>query len=150
MRVRKSLHRPRRPARRCARRWRSGRTSPSTTTPRTRRTSFRRRRSLSNIRHSKGPIMRVTQGCFSFLPDLTDDQIRRQIQYCLDKGWAVNIEFTDDPHPRNTYWEMWGLPMFDLRDAAGIMKELADCRRVYGDRYIRISGFDSSHGWESV
>jgi ribulose-bisphosphate carboxylase small chain len=62
----------------------------------------------------------------------------------------VNIEFTDDPHPRNTYWEMWGLPMFDLRDAAGIMKELADCRRVYGDRYIRISGFDASHGWESV
>jgi ribulose-bisphosphate carboxylase small chain len=62
----------------------------------------------------------------------------------------VNIEFTDDPHPRNTYWEMWGLPMFDLRDAAGIMKELDDCRRVYGDSYIRISGFDASHGWESV
>jgi ribulose-bisphosphate carboxylase small chain len=45
---------------------------------------------------------------------------------------------------------MWGLPMFDLSDAAGIMKELHDCRRVYGDRYIRIQGFDSSHGWESV
>jgi ribulose-bisphosphate carboxylase small chain len=62
----------------------------------------------------------------------------------------VNIEFTDDPHPRNTYWEMWGLPMFDLQDAAGVMMELAECRRVYGDRYIRISGFDASHGWESV
>ena len=83
--------------------------------------------------------MRITQGCFSFLPDLTDEQIKSQVQYCLDKGWAVNIEFTDDPHPRNIYWEMWGLPMFDLRDAAGIMKELDDCRRVYGDRYIRIS-----------
>ena len=94
--------------------------------------------------------MRITQGCFSFLPDLTDEQIRSQVQYCLDKGWAVNIEFPDDPPPRNTYWEMWGLPMFDLRDAAGIMKELADCRRIYRDRYIRISGFDSSHGWESV
>jgi len=94
--------------------------------------------------------MRITQGCFSFLPDLTDGQITAQIQYCLENGWAVNIEFTDDPHPRNTYWEMWGLPMFDLRDAAGIMKELADCRRVYGDRYIRISGFDPSPGWESV
>jgi ribulose-bisphosphate carboxylase small chain len=45
---------------------------------------------------------------------------------------------------------MWGLPMFDLRDAAGIMKELDDCRRVYDDRYIRICGFDSGHGWESV
>ena len=48
-------------------------------------------------------IMRVTQGCFSFLPDLTDEQISAQVQYCLGKGWAVNIEFTDDPHPRNTY-----------------------------------------------
>ena len=94
--------------------------------------------------------MRVTQGCFSFLPDLTDEQITAQIQYCLEKGWAVNIEFTDDPHPRNTYWDMWGLPMFDLRDAAGIMMELSECRKVYGDRYIRMSGFDSSHGWESV
>ena len=94
--------------------------------------------------------MRITQGTFSFLPDLTDEQITRQVQYCIDQGWAVNIEFTDDPHPRNTYWEMWGLPMFDLRDAAGIMKELGDCRRVYGDRYIRISGFDAAHGWESV
>ena len=82
--------------------------------------------------------MRITQGSFSFLPDLTDEQITAQVQYCLDKGWAVNIEFTDDPHPRNTYWEMWGLPMFDLQDAAGVMMELAECRKVYGDRYIRV------------
>ncbi len=67
--------------------------------------------------------MKLTQGCFSFLPDLTDDQINKQVQYCLTNGWAVNIEFTDDPHPRNTYWEMWGLPMFDLQDAAGVMME---------------------------
>ena len=94
--------------------------------------------------------MRITQGCFSFLPDLSDEQIFRQIQYCLDKGWAVNIEFTDDPHPRNTYWEMWSLPMFDLPDAAGVMMELAECRRVHAGHYIRLSGFDASHGWESV
>ena len=94
--------------------------------------------------------MRLTQGCFSFLPDLTDDQIRAQAQYCIDRGWAVNIEFTDDPHPRNTYWERWGLPMFDVKDAEGVMLELRECRRAYGDRYIRMSGFDSSHGWESV
>src|SRR5437868_11874904 len=94
--------------------------------------------------------MRITQGCFSFLPDLTDEQISRQVQYCLERGWAVNIEFTDDPHPRNNFWEMWGLPMFDLRDAAGVMMELNECRKVYGERYIRMSAFDSSHGWESV
>lgn len=94
--------------------------------------------------------MRITQGAFSFLPDLTDDQIASQVQYCLEKGWSVNLEYTDDPHPRNTYWEMWGLPMFDLKDAAGVLLELKECRKHYGDRYIRLSAFDASHGWESV
>jgi ribulose-bisphosphate carboxylase small chain len=94
--------------------------------------------------------MRVTQGTFSFLPDLTDEQITTQVQYCLDNGWAVNIEYTDDPHPRNTYWDMWGAPMFDTPDAAAVMYELAECRKIYGERYIRVSGFDSTHGWESV
>ena len=42
----------------------------------------------------------------------------------------MNIEFTDDPHPRNTYWEMWGLPMFDSAGAAGVMHELRECRKV--------------------
>ncbi len=85
--------------------------------------------------------MRITQGCFSFLPDLTDDQIRTQVQYCIDKGWAVNLEYTDDPHPRNTYWEMWDLPMFDIKDAAGVMLELNACRKAHAGRYyIRLSG----------
>jgi ribulose-bisphosphate carboxylase small chain len=94
--------------------------------------------------------MHVTQGTFSFLPPLTDNQIRAQVQYCIDMGWAVSLEFTDDPHPRNTYWDMWGHPMFDNPDAAALMMELKECRKVYGDRYIRVVGFDSSHGWESV
>lgn len=94
--------------------------------------------------------MRITQGAFSYLPDLTDQQIAAQIDYCLGKGWAVNIEFTDDPHPRNTYWEMWGHPMFDVKDAVGVMLELNACRKAHGDVYIRLSAFDASHGWESI
>jgi len=94
--------------------------------------------------------MRITQGCFSFLPDLTDDQISVQVEYCLSRGWAVGVEFTDDPHPRNTYWEMWGNPMFDLKDAKGVMIELEDCRKVYPDAYIRLNAFDSNRGFETV
>jgi ribulose-bisphosphate carboxylase small chain len=95
--------------------------------------------------------MRITQGTFSFLPDLTDEQISKQVAYCLRNGWAVNIEFTDDPHPRNTYWEMWGQPMFDLKDPAGVMYELAECRKVHkGRAYIRISAFDATAAWESL
>ncbi len=94
--------------------------------------------------------MRLTQGTFSFLPDLTDEQIRKQVAYCQNNGWAVNIEYTDDPHPRNTYWEMWGLPMFDLKDPAGVLHELDACRKVFGNCYIRISAFDATLGWESL
>ncbi|HSI96342.1 MAG: ribulose bisphosphate carboxylase small subunit [Methylophilaceae bacterium] len=93
--------------------------------------------------------MRITQGQFSFLPDLTDEQITIQIKYALKNNWAVNVEYTDDPHPRNTYWEMWGMPMFDLRDPAGIMMEIQDCRKTYPDQYIRVTAFDSTRGWET-
>ncbi|MHA7971996.1 ribulose bisphosphate carboxylase small subunit [Rhizobium sp. CAU 1783] len=94
--------------------------------------------------------MRITQGCFSFLPDLTDEQITAQVEYCLRKGWAIGIEYTDDPHPRNTYWEMWGHPMFDLRDAKGVMMELDDCRKANPQHYIRLNAFDSNRGFETV
>jgi len=94
--------------------------------------------------------MRITQGTFSFLPDLTDAQIRAQIEYCLGKGWAVSVEFTDDPHPRNTFWEMWGLPMFDLKDAAGVMAEVVACRTAHPNEYVKVNAFDSSHGWECL
>lgn len=94
--------------------------------------------------------MRMTQGCFSFLPDLDDAQITAQVEYILSREWAVGIEHTDDPHPRNTYWEMWGHPMFDLKDAKGVMMELDDCRKAHGDSYIRINAFDSQRGWETV
>lgn len=94
--------------------------------------------------------MRITQGTFSFLPDLDDTQITAQIEYCLENGWAIGIEYTDDPHPRNTYWEMFGNPMFDLRDARGVMMELEDCRKAFPDSYIRINAFDATGGFETV
>ena len=94
--------------------------------------------------------MKLTQGTFSFLPDLSDAEIGKQIQYCLGKQWAVSVEFTDDPHPRNTYWEMWDLPMFDIKDPAAIMLEVNACRKAYPNHYIRVSAFDSRRGVESV
>jgi ribulose-bisphosphate carboxylase small chain len=94
--------------------------------------------------------MRITQGTFSFLPDLSDDQIAAQVEYCLGKDWAIGVEYTEDPHPRNTYWEMWGNPMFDLKDAAGVMMEVKACRKAWPDAYIRINAFDSSRGFETV
>ncbi len=94
--------------------------------------------------------MKVTQGQFSFLPDLTEAEIKLQVEYALNNGWAVAIEYTDDPHPRNSYWSMWGHPMFDLRDPAGVMMELDSCRKEHPGKYVKVLAFDSQKGWESV
>jgi ribulose-bisphosphate carboxylase small chain len=96
------------------------------------------------------PTGRLTQGQFSFLPDLSDAEITAQIDYGLGKGYAWSVEYTDDPHPRNTYWEMFGMPMFDLKDAAGVMLELQNCRKTFPSHYIRLMAFDSTRGFESI
>jgi ribulose-bisphosphate carboxylase small chain len=93
---------------------------------------------------------RLTQGQFSFLPDLTDAQITKQIEYALKQGYAVGVEYTDDPHPRNTYWEMFGNPMFDLKDPGGILMEINNCRKAFPSHYVRVTAFDSTQGVESV
>ena len=94
--------------------------------------------------------MRITQGTFSYLPDLADDEIRAQVQYAIDRGWAVAVEFTDDPHPRNVLWEMWGLPMFGIADAAAAMHEVTQCRATYPGHYIRVSAYDASLGRQTT
>jgi len=94
--------------------------------------------------------MRITQGTFSYLPDLTDDEIKAQVQYCLDNGWPISVEYTDDPHPRNVYWEMWGMPMFDLKDPAAIMYEINECRRTFPNHYIKVNGYDRRLGRQTI
>jgi ribulose-bisphosphate carboxylase small chain len=94
--------------------------------------------------------MRITQGTFSYLPDFTDEEISAQIQYARDNGWPVSVEFTDDPHPRNIYWEMWGLPMFDVEDAAGVLYEVNACRKAYPHRYVRVNAYDATLGRQTT
>jgi ribulose-bisphosphate carboxylase small chain len=96
------------------------------------------------------PTGRITQGQFSFLPDLSDAEIALQLAYGLRRGYAWSIEYTDDPHPRNTYWEMYGMPMFDLQDPAGLLVELRACRAAFPQHYIRLMAFDSTRGVESI
>ena len=35
--------------------------------------------------------MRITQGTFSFLADLTNEQISKQVEYALHNKWAVSV-----------------------------------------------------------
>jgi ribulose-bisphosphate carboxylase small chain len=95
-------------------------------------------------------MTRISQGTFALIPDLTDAQIKKQIEYALKNKFAVAVEYTDDPHPRNCYWEMWGLPLFDIPDASTIMYELAECRKAHPNMYIKINAFNNERGVEST
>jgi ribulose-bisphosphate carboxylase small chain len=96
--------------------------------------------------------MRVTQGTFSFLPDLSDDEIAVQLRYALRNGWAIMLEHTDDPHPRNILWEMWDKPRFDLRetDAGVVLDDLEACRAAFPDRYVKVVCYDRSLGRQTT
>lgn len=88
--------------------------------------------------------LKITQGTFSYLPDLTDEEIELQLTYGVENGWAVSIEYTDDPHPRNVYWKMWGMPMFDLDGSAAAMAEVRGCREAFPNQYIRVSLYNAT------
>jgi ribulose-bisphosphate carboxylase small chain len=45
---------------------------------------------------------------------------------------------------------MWGLPMFDLHDAAGVLDEVNECRKAYPDRYIRVNAYDAAKGRQTI
>ncbi len=94
--------------------------------------------------------MRLTQGTFSYLPDLSDEEIVLQVSYILSNGWAPSIEYADDPHPGNYFWEVWRTPMFDAKYPDEVLRDMATCRRTHPNCYIRICGYDSSPGWESM
>ena len=96
--------------------------------------------------------MRITQGTFSFLPDLTDEQIEAQLRYALRNGWAIMVEHTDDPHPRNALWEMWGQPMFDLgEDEVDVaMREVRAAREACPHEYVKVVAYDRSLGRQTT
>jgi ribulose-bisphosphate carboxylase small chain len=96
--------------------------------------------------------MKVTQGTFSFLPELTDEQIQAQVLYAIRNGWSISVEYTDDPHPRNSLWEMWRPPHFDLpeRDIAVVMDEMREARTENPHAYVKIVCYDRSLGRQTT
>jgi ribulose-bisphosphate carboxylase small chain len=79
---------------------------------------------------------------FSYLPELTAEQLARQIGAILGRRLVVGIEHTSAPDPYDHYWTMWKLPLFDIDDPAAVLAELDACRRANPGEYIKINGYD--------
>lgn len=92
----------------------------------------------------------ITQGTFTQLPEFSDREIEAQLRYAIGQGWAISIEMTDDPHPRNLFWEMWGLPMFDLADPQRVLTEIRACTEAFPNHYVKVNAFDNRKGRETT
>jgi ribulose-bisphosphate carboxylase small chain len=79
----------------------------------------------------------------SYLPALTDEQISRQVQYILDKGYIPGVEFSEVSEPTQSYWTLWKLPLFHANSTSEVLSEVRSCRNEYSDCFIRVVGFDN-------
>jgi len=80
---------------------------------------------------------------FSYLPALSPEQIRTQIEYIVSKGWNPGIEHTEPENTRSNYWYMWKLPMFGETDVDAILNEVEACHTAHPDNHVRLLGFDN-------
>ncbi|MCW8957146.1 MAG: ribulose bisphosphate carboxylase small subunit [Gammaproteobacteria bacterium] len=80
---------------------------------------------------------------FSYLPTMNDDQIRKQIEYIVSKGWNPGIEHCEPENATQNYWYMWKLPMFGETDVDAILAECAACHKAHPKNHVRLLGFDN-------
>merc|ERR1711953_167005 len=89
----------------------------------------------------------------SYLPQLSDQQIKKQIDYMIRNNWTPSLEFSDDGdiylntrmgpgYYDNRYWSMYKLPMFGCTDPNEVIREIETCRRDYPQAKIRVIAFD--------
>jgi ribulose-bisphosphate carboxylase small chain len=80
---------------------------------------------------------------FSYLPSMTDEQIRKQIEYIVSKGWNPGIEHTEPENATSNFWYMWKLPMFGETDVDAILAECEACHKAHPNNHVRLMGFDN-------
>jgi ribulose-bisphosphate carboxylase small chain len=80
---------------------------------------------------------------FSYLPPLSDEQIRQQVSYIVAKGWQPVIEHSEPDHATRTYWYLWKLPLFGETDVERILAEIVACHTTHPGHHIRLTGYDN-------
>ena len=80
---------------------------------------------------------------FSYLPSLTADEIKSQIQYIISQGWNPAVEHVEPERASKYYWFMWKLPMFGEQNVDTVLAEVEACKREYPNHHIRLIGYDN-------
>jgi len=90
----------------------------------------------------------------SYLPELGNSEIMKQIQYMIKNRWTPALEFTEDGeiylntamgpgYYDNRYWSMYKLPMFGCTDPNEVVREIETCKRDWPMAKIRVIAFDA-------
>merc|ERR1712159_934494 len=90
----------------------------------------------------------------SYLPQLSNDDIRKQIEFMIRNNWTPCLEFSDDGdiylntrmgpgYYDNRYWTMYKLPMFGCTDPTEVIREIDNCKKEFQNAKIRVLGFDA-------
>ncbi len=87
---------------------------------------------------------------FSYLPELSPAEVEAQIRSILDRGLLVAIEHAPRVDPRDHYWTLWRLPLFDVSDPALVLAAIEDCRRANPGDYVRVNGYDAARQGQVV
>jgi ribulose-bisphosphate carboxylase small chain len=80
---------------------------------------------------------------FSYLPELSAEEIEAQVDSILERGLVVAIEHTREIDPRDHYWTLFKLPLFDIDDPTIVHDMIDACVRAHPDEYVRVNGYDS-------
>lgn len=90
---------------------------------------------------------------FSYLSEMDDQRIRKQVEYIVSKGWNPAIEHTEPENAFGHFWYMWKLPLFGETDVDRIMAEAEACHKAHPDNHVRLVGYNNytqSKGAEMV
>merc|ERR1719235_2049681 len=90
----------------------------------------------------------------SYLPQLSNDDIMKQVSYMLRNNWTPGLEFSDDGdvylntpngpgYYDNRYWSMYKLPMFGIQDPSAVIREIENCKKDFPNAKVRVMAFDS-------
>ncbi|KAI5058254.1 hypothetical protein GOP47_0026424 [Adiantum capillus-veneris] len=90
----------------------------------------------------------------SYLPQLSSEQIAKQVDYMVRQNFTPCIEFDNigsvyrehfhgSGYYDGRYWVMWKLPMFGCTDSAAVLREITECAKEYPKAFIRVLGFDA-------
>nr|VDD11298.1 unnamed protein product [Brassica oleracea] len=119
------------------------------------------------------PVGKKKFETLSYLPDLTEVELGKEVDYLLRNKWIPCVEFElevikkkiffGSKHPLldhhgfvyrehgstpgyydGRYWTMWKLPLFGCSDSAQVLKEVQECKTEYPNAFIRIIGFDNN------